>query len=73
MRAQAPIVPYVMKADRVWRFKSWDRFQVPKPFARVTIVFGEPTVVAGETPADAVAEAPRIEGLLRAAQVIADA
>lgn len=73
MRAQAPIVPYVMKADRVWRFKSWDGFQVPKPFARVTIVYGEPTVVGGESAADAVAEAPRIESLLQAAQQIADA
>lgn len=73
MRAQAPIVPYVMKADRVWRFKSWDGFQVPKPFARVTIVFGEPTVVRGESAADAIADAPRIESLLHAAQELADA
>jgi len=73
MRAQVPIVPYVMKADRVWRLKSWDRFQVPKPFARVTIAFGEPTVVQGETTADAVAEAPRLEALLHATQAVADA
>jgi hypothetical protein len=26
----------------VWRMRSWDRFMVPKPFARIHIAFGEP-------------------------------
>ena len=73
MRAHAPIVPYVMKADRVWRFKSWDGFQVPKPFARVTIAYGEPAIVAGESAANAIAEAPRFEALLHATQSVVDA
>jgi len=28
-------------ADKAWYFKSWDRFCVPKPFAKVTIRYGE--------------------------------
>jgi lysophospholipid acyltransferase (LPLAT)-like uncharacterized protein len=37
----AMIVPVYAEADRAWRFRSWDRFFVPKPFARVRIRFGD--------------------------------
>jgi lysophospholipid acyltransferase (LPLAT)-like uncharacterized protein len=40
--ASATIVPLYVTADRAWYFRSWDRFFIPKPFARVTIRFGEP-------------------------------
>jgi len=36
----AVIVPMFTSADRAWYFKSWDRFMIPKPFARVTLRFG---------------------------------
>ena len=39
--AGAVIVPFYTSADRAWYFNSWDRFMVPKPFARVTIRFGD--------------------------------
>lgn len=35
-----PIVPLGVAADRAWRARSWDRFLVPKPFARVWVVNG---------------------------------
>jgi hypothetical protein len=34
------IVPVFTSADRAWYFNSWDRFMIPKPFARVTLRFG---------------------------------
>lgn len=37
MRANAPIVAFGALVDRAWRFRSWDRFVLPKPFARVVI------------------------------------
>jgi hypothetical protein len=37
--AGAVIVPGVIIADRAWYLRSWDRFMIPKPFARVTIKF----------------------------------
>jgi lysophospholipid acyltransferase (LPLAT)-like uncharacterized protein len=37
--AQAAIVPGYVTADRAWLMRSWDRFLVPKPFARVTVTF----------------------------------
>ncbi|MDZ4182575.1 MAG: lysophospholipid acyltransferase family protein [Candidatus Cloacimonadaceae bacterium] len=37
-----PIIPIVAHADREWVFNSWDRFRVPKPFAKLTIIYGDP-------------------------------
>ncbi len=37
-----PIVPACFDLSRRWELKSWDRFQVPVPFARVRACFGEP-------------------------------
>jgi lysophospholipid acyltransferase (LPLAT)-like uncharacterized protein len=44
-----PVLPFHLEADRHWTLKSWDRTQIPKPFATVALVVGEPFVV----PADA--------------------
>jgi len=37
----AIVVPLYTSANRAWYFNSWDRFMLPKPFARVTLCFGE--------------------------------
>lgn len=37
-----PIIPVGAGASRGWFFGKWDRFLVPKPFSRISIVFGEP-------------------------------
>jgi lysophospholipid acyltransferase (LPLAT)-like uncharacterized protein len=52
-RAGAPVVAFGVHASRAWYLKSWDRFMIPKPFARLTIVFDGPVMVPGETSRDA--------------------
>jgi hypothetical protein len=37
--AGAVIVPGIITADRAWYLGSWDRFMIPKPFARVTVKY----------------------------------
>ena len=37
--ADAAIVPAYAKADRAWYMHSWDKFMIPKPFARITVSF----------------------------------
>ena len=37
--AGAIIVPGIITADRAWYLGSWDRFMIPKPFARVTVKY----------------------------------
>lgn len=39
--ANAVIVPFYVHADRAWYFKSWDKFLLPKPFAKVVLKFGD--------------------------------
>jgi len=46
-RGGGTIVPLHAEADRCWRLNSWDRFMIPKPGARVRIVYGRPFEVAG--------------------------
>ena len=54
-RASAPIVITRAFASRAWRLKSWDQFEIPKPFARVTVVLSDPIMVEA-TSARAAAE-----------------
>lgn len=44
-----PVIPVAIEASRAWEARSWDRMLVPKPGARVEIVYGEPL----EIPRDA--------------------
>ncbi len=44
-RAGRPIVPVGAASRPAWSFRSWDRFQVPRPGARGVIVYGEPLLV----------------------------
>jgi hypothetical protein len=45
----APILPLLAIADRYWTFsKSWDQFRVPKPFARVAVIYAPPIQVSAE-------------------------
>lgn len=41
-RGEGTVVPLHAEADRAWRLGSWDRFIVPKPFAKVRVAYGEP-------------------------------
>ncbi|HSE28497.1 MAG TPA: lysophospholipid acyltransferase family protein [Gemmatimonadales bacterium] len=45
-QAGVPVVPVHAVPDRAWRFRSWDRFCLPKPFARVRLGYGTPVDVA---------------------------
>lgn len=37
-----PILPFSIETEKYWTIKSWDRLQIPKPFARAKIFIGEP-------------------------------
>lgn len=62
---KAPMLPVTFAADRYWQLGSWDRMIIPKPFARVVIVIGEPlTCQRGDTPETvAVDLGERLDGL----------
>jgi lysophospholipid acyltransferase (LPLAT)-like uncharacterized protein len=60
-RAGVPIIPIRVSASSAWRLKSWDRFLIPKPFARVDIHYGALTAVQADTPRAAAELAPQFE------------
>ena len=37
--AGAAIIPAIITADRAWYMRSWDKFMIPKPFARVMVKY----------------------------------
>jgi lysophospholipid acyltransferase (LPLAT)-like uncharacterized protein len=37
-----PVLPFHLEASRHWTLESWDRTQIPKPFATVSLAMGEP-------------------------------
>jgi lysophospholipid acyltransferase (LPLAT)-like uncharacterized protein len=55
-RTNAPMVPTAAAASHSWRLRSWDRFMIPKPFARITVAYGDPIRVTAERARDAAAE-----------------
>ncbi len=59
-RSEAPIVPIGVAADRAWRLRSWDRFLIPHPGARVAVVYGEPIRVSPGALGKGLDEASRI-------------
>ena len=63
-RSGAVILPVVAVADKAWRLRSWDQFMIPKPFARVTVAYGDPAAVLAATPRAAAAEGPRFEAMM---------
>jgi lysophospholipid acyltransferase (LPLAT)-like uncharacterized protein len=72
--AGAPVIPVATGADRAWWIEGWDRFQIPKPFSRVRIVYGEPIEVPRRTTsAEIDALGARVEEALGALMRRADA
>ncbi|MBQ9087326.1 MAG: lysophospholipid acyltransferase family protein [Lentisphaeria bacterium] len=50
----APVVPLAINASRYWSVKSWDGFQIPKPFAKLTMIIGDPIMVPPDLDADGI-------------------
>lgn len=69
----APVVPASAGAEWAWRFDSWDRFLVPKPFSRVRLVFGEPLhVPSAASPEELAKLSAEVEQRLARISAVAD-
>ena len=44
-KAGNPILPFIIECSSYWQIKSWDRLQIPRPFARAKVIYGEPIFV----------------------------
>lgn len=65
--SRRPIIPLSFAYSSAWRLRTWDRFFIPKPFSRVTLLLGEPHFVPRtDTPEAFEAERVRCEQVLLA-------
>jgi hypothetical protein len=72
--ARAPVIPLAYAATPATHWRSWDRFIVPWPFARVALAIGEPfNVPAGAGFADLDPHCRELERRLADLQVRAEA
>jgi lysophospholipid acyltransferase (LPLAT)-like uncharacterized protein len=72
------ILPFHVAASRYWELPSWDRLQIPRPFARAAVFIGEPITVArhagrDEVEATQAALQATLDGLRRAGEAWRDA
>lgn len=57
-----PIVAMQVEYSRKWRLKSWDRFQIPKPFSRVTMTALPPVMLVEGSVEEACAKLAELIG-----------
>lgn len=63
-RTGAPVIAATAHASSSWRLRSWDRFVVPKPFAKIHVGYGDPVYIDAANARDAASQASRIEEAL---------
>jgi lysophospholipid acyltransferase (LPLAT)-like uncharacterized protein len=54
-----PVLPLGVAADRAWHLPTWDRYLIPKPFARVVVHCGTPVWIPDDLPDDQACELVR--------------
>lgn len=72
-RTGLPILPIGIGYARCWRFRSWDRFALPRPWTRAVCVTGEPLAVPPDLDQDGVElYMAKTEQVLEAATALAE-
>ena len=67
-RSAAPVIGVAVFAPSAWRLKSWDRFLIPRPFARVSIAYSEPALIDAGDAREASLEADRVGAMMQEAE-----
>ncbi len=66
-KTSAPVMPVNMEYSSCWRIKSWDRFIVPRPFAKIRVIIGAPHHVRStSTPEEFETERLRLQDAMMA-------
>lgn len=69
----APVIPVLAGTRRAWWIEGWDRFMIPKPFARIKVVVGKPRIIPRESSvADLEKRALELESEMREIKARAD-
>ncbi|HEY6829190.1 MAG TPA: lysophospholipid acyltransferase family protein [Gemmatimonadaceae bacterium] len=67
-RSAAPVIAAAVWAPSAWRLKSWDKFLIPRPFARVSISYSDSLLIEGSDAREAALAADRVGELMQTAE-----
>jgi lysophospholipid acyltransferase (LPLAT)-like uncharacterized protein len=67
-RGRAPIIPIAVSVSAGWRLKSWDRFLIPRPFATVTVGYGDAIWIEADDARRAVESGERVAAAIELAE-----
>jgi len=71
-RSGAPLIAAAVTASRAWHLKSWDRFMIPQPFARLHVAYSAPTTIDAGPARGAAVETDRMREAFDVAERRAD-
>jgi lysophospholipid acyltransferase (LPLAT)-like uncharacterized protein len=67
-RAAAPVIGAAVHVPSAWRLKSWDRFLIPRPFARISIAYSDATRIDAADAREAALGADRVGAMMQEAE-----
>jgi hypothetical protein len=67
-RSGAPMIAVAAAPSSCWRLRSWDRFMVPRPFARIRVAYSDAVYVEASDSHDAGTQVGRVEAALELAE-----
>jgi lysophospholipid acyltransferase (LPLAT)-like uncharacterized protein len=62
------VIAALMHAHSPWRLSTWDRFEIPKPFSRITIAYSDPLYVTAAEAREAAESVDRVAETMAAAE-----
>ena len=67
-RSAAPVIGAAVFVQSAWRLKSWDKFLIPRPFARVSIAYSDSSLIAGSDAREAALAADQVGEMMQQAE-----
>ncbi|MGH7623367.1 MAG: lysophospholipid acyltransferase family protein, partial [Gemmatimonadaceae bacterium] len=72
-RTGVPMIAMAASPSSCWRLRSWDRFMVPRPFARIRVAYSDAVYVEASDSHEAATQVSRVEAAFALAEQRADA
>jgi lysophospholipid acyltransferase (LPLAT)-like uncharacterized protein len=67
-RSAAPVIAAGVFVQSAWRLKSWDRFLIPRPFARVSIAYSDSCFIEGTDSREAALAVGKVAEMMQEAE-----
>jgi lysophospholipid acyltransferase (LPLAT)-like uncharacterized protein len=67
-RTRAPVIGAAASATWAWRLKTWDRFLIPLPFARVRVAYSDVVRVEADDAREAADDVDALQSAMALAE-----